>query len=156
MSNTYANNITRLCELAFQTYGKTVYQAIGVQSVLAGFDDEEQVPTPRVVFNCDSAEPEGPQDDAVWACVLEVQVVSKCDDRTKDEHHDLCSEVFSQFFVGRQNTCDFINLAARTASPPVQFFCQDILPGNQTKTIIDRAWVSSALFRVICSGKPGE
>jgi hypothetical protein len=155
MSNTYSNNICRLCELAAQAYGKRVYEGIGQASVLAGFDDEDSIPTPRVVFNCDSAEPDGPADDAVWACQLEVQVVSNADDKTKDEHHDLASEVFSQFFIGRENTCDAINVAAREGNPPVQFFCQDILPGNQAKTIQDRKWISSAFFRVICSGKAG-
>jgi len=155
VSNTFSNNICRLCELAFQAYGKTQVENIAPASVLAGFDDEDQVPTPRVVYNCDSAEPDGPPDDAVWACQLEVQVVSNCDDKTKDEHHDLCSEVFSRYFVGRENTCDAINVAAREANPAVRIFVQDILPGSQAKTIQDRKWVSSAFFRVICSGTPG-
>lgn len=153
MSNTYAANITRLCELAFQAYGRSAYTAVDSASVLAGFDDEEQVPTPRAVFNCDSAEPDGPADDFVFACQLEVQVVSQCDDKTKDEHHDLASEVFSQFAIGRDNTCNEINAAALAAG--IQFFCQDILPAQQAKTIQDRKWISSAFYRVICSGKAG-
>lgn len=155
MSNTYANNITRLCELAFRAYARGIgLTQLSSSSILAGFDDAD-IMTPRLVFNCDNAEPDGPADDATWACQLEVQCVSNADDRTADQHHDFASEVFSQFMTGRYETLpNAINAAAAAANPVVQFQVFDILPGSQAKTMQERRYLSSMVFKVICCGTP--
>ena len=157
MSNTYANNITRLCELAFREYARGLgLTQLSSSSILAGFDDAD-VMTPRLVFNCDSAEPDGPADDATWACQLEVQCVSNADDRTADQHHDFVSEVFSQMFIGRYEALpNVVNAAAAAANPVIPFQMFDILPAGQAKSIAERRWLSSQVFRVICCGTPGE
>lgn len=145
------NHITRLCELACQAYARDVaYSVIPNASILAHFDDEERMPTPRVVFNCESAELDGHADDAVWACTVEIQCVSNADDRTKAAHHEFASEVFSQFMIGRYRLPDALTSAALAAG--INFFCQDVLPGGQTTIIQERKWLSSLVLRVICSG----
>ncbi len=142
----YANNITRLCELAARQYLKSVgISSIIPQSILGGFDDDD-VPTPRVCCTCNQAEPDGPQDEGVWACSLEVKVVSNCDDKTEDEHHQLAGEVFSTFMAGRTITAD-----ALSAAYP-DWDCADIYPTGQTKDIQERRWVSVLTLRVVCSG----
>ncbi len=142
--------ITRLCELAFQAYGRSV--GLGVipnASILAGFDDAD-IMTPRLIFNCDNAEPEGNWDEVVWNCQLEIQCVSNCDDTTKEAHHDFAAEVFSQFMVGRYTLPDLVTAAALANNPPVQFFCQDVLCGSQIKTVSERRWISSLILKVSC------
>lgn len=145
MSN---GNITRLCELAFQAYARSVgFGVLSSASMLAGFDDAD-IMTPRLVFNCDSAEPEGNWDELVWNAQLEIQCVSNCDDTSKERHHAFCNEVFSQFMVGRYTLPDLITAAATAAG--VEFFCQDILAGQQIKTISERRWISSLILKVSC------
>lgn len=147
----HANHICRLCELACQAYARSVaYSVIANDKILCGFDDEDSMPTPRVILNCDNAEPDGHADDAVWAVTLEVQVISNADDRTKGEHHEFAGEIFSQFMVGRYRVPDLITNAALAAG--INFFCQDILPASQLTVIQERKWVSSLVFRVVCCG----
>ncbi len=125
---------------------------IAQSSILAGFD-EADIMTPRLVFNCDSAEPDPPIDDGNWICQLEIQVVSSRDDRTPDQHHDFASEVFSQFMVGRYTLPDLITTAAAGASPPIPFQVWDILPGSQAKMTQERKMHSSMILRVSCCGR---
>ncbi len=144
--------ITRLCELAFQAYARSIgFGVIPNASILAGFDDLEQerkLMTPRLVFNCDTAEPEANFDELVWNAQLEIQCVSNCDDTSKEEHHDFAAEVFSQFMVGRYTLPDLVTAAAAAAS--VSFFCQDVLYANQIKTVSERRWISSLILKVSC------
>jgi hypothetical protein len=150
MSN---GNITSLCEMAFQAYGRSIgLGVIDLNSILAGFDDAE-VMTPRVVFNCDTADPEPNFDELVWACRLEIQCVSNCDDRTKDEHYTFANQVFSQFMIGRYTLPDLVTSAALSVG--VGFFCQDVLIFQQTKAVQDRHWVSSLWFKVSCCSVGG-
>lgn len=147
----HANHIARLCELGCQAYARSVgYTVIDNAFILAGFDDEDRMPTPRVILNCDNAEPDGHADDAVWAVTLEIQAVSNCDDRTKGEHHEFAGEIFSQFMVGRYALPDMITSAALAAG--INLFVQDILPASQLTVIQERKWVSSLVMRVICCG----
>lgn len=146
----YANHICRLAELACQAYARSVGLAIAPGSILCGFDDEDKMPTPRVVLNCDNAEPDGHADDAVWAVTLEIQCVSNCDDRTKAGHHEFTGEIFSQFMAGRYRVPDMITSAALSSG--VNFFCQDIMPASQLTVIQERKWLSSLVVRVVCSG----
>lgn len=140
-----------MCELGCQAFARSIaYGVIANANILCGFDDEESMPTPRVILNCDNAEPDGHADDAVWAVTLEVQCVSNADDRSKSEHHEFAGEVFSQFMTGRYRVPDAITSAALAAG--VNFFCQDILPGSQLTVIQERKWISSLVMRVICSG----
>ena len=150
----YSNNITRLCELAFQAYAKQIGLAnIPVSKIIAGFDDEN-VPGPRLVFNCDNAEPEGPFDDANWSCHLEIQCATNCDDKSAVQHHAFSSEVFSQFFIGRYTIPDTITAAAASAVPYIPFICWDIMTGRQAKSIHERHWISSLELMVKCCGGP--
>ena len=151
-----ANNITRLCELAAKAHAVTSgLTLIANNRIFAGFDDEDKMPAPRVVIACEYAEPDGPGDDATWACTLEIQCVSVCDDTRAQAHHEFCSEVFSQFMTGRYSLPEAITAAAAAANPVVPFSCFDILPTNQASRIIERHWFSSMFFRVICCGTPG-
>lgn len=147
----FANHICRLCELGCQAYARSIgYSVIGNDFILAGFDDEETMPTPRVILNCDNAEPDGHADDAVWAVTLEIQCVSNCDDRTKGQHHEFSGEIFSQFMIGRYVVPDAITSAALAAG--INLFVQDILPASQLTVIQERKWISSLVMRVICCG----
>jgi len=142
----YANNITRLVELASRDYLRSAgLSQPESASILGGFDDDD-LPTPRVVLTCNNAEPDGNADNAVWSCTLEVKVISQCDDKTEDEHHELAGEVFSQFMIGRTETSDALSAAYSG------FLCQDILPAGQSKSIEERRWVSVLTLRVICNG----
>ena len=148
------SSICRLCELGFQAYARSVgFGVIPNASILAGFDDlehERKLMTPRLVFNCDTAEPEANWDDIVWSCQLEVQCVSNCDDTAKGDHQDFCDEVFSQFKVGRYTLPELITTAAAANNPPVRFFCQDVLYLNEIKTVQERRWISSLILKVSC------
>lgn len=147
----FANHICRLCELGCQAYARSIaYSVIENAKILCGFDDEDTMPTPRVVLNCDNAEPDGHADDAVWAVTLEIQCVSNCDDRSKAEHHEFAGEIFSQFMIGRYVVPDAITNAALAAG--VNLFVQDILPTGQLTVIQERKWISSLVMRVVCCG----
>lgn len=150
-----ANNITRLCELAFKEYARGIgMPLITTASIIAGFDDEEHMPTPRVVFACENAEPDGPADDFVWACVLEVQCVANCDDRSSESQHNLAGQVFSQLALGRYQMPDLVNAAAAAGDAPIPFQCMDIMPTGQASVRRERKYYSSMFFRVICIGTP--
>lgn len=108
------------------------------------------MPTPRVILNCDNAEPDGHADDSVWAVTLEIQAISNADDRTKAQHHEFAGEIFSQFMVGRYALPDMITSAALASG--INLFVQDILPASQLTVIQDRKWLSSLVMRVACCG----
>lgn len=140
------NNITRTCELAAQAYLRTVgLSGLANASILAGFDDGVLV-TPRVVCVSNRAGMDGPADDAVWNCELEIHVVSNADSRTQEQHHEMATEVFAQFFQGRTATAEALNTATDN------FGCQDILPTGQSKEVRDREWRSICVFSVKCCG----
>jgi hypothetical protein len=156
MSNLYGNHITRLCELAIRAYLRGLGLAqIPVASILAGFDDAE-IMTPRVVIVCDSADNDGPADDATWKCKVEIQCISNADDRTKGQHYELASEVWSQLMLGRYSVPDLINTACQISDPLVYFRCFDIVPDNQSKRIEDRRWISTMTFQVVGCGLQSE
>ncbi len=146
----FANNITRLCEIAARDYlrsaGLTVVQS---SSIVAGFDDDSagELPTPRIVCTCNQSEAEGPADDGVWACRLEVRAISNADDVTEEDHHTFAGEVFSQFMIGR-----FATAAAITAALS-NFDCQDVWPLAQSKAIEERRWISTFEVKLVCAGK---
>lgn len=147
----YANNITRLCEVAFQAYARSIGLArTPSASIFAGFD-EETIVCPRIVFNCDSAEPDGNPDDGNWACQLEVQCTSSRDDTSPNKHHTFASEVFSQLMVGRYTVPTLVTTAAGNAGIP--FTVDDILPVQQAKATKDREAYSSMMFRVVGFGR---
>lgn len=151
----YGNNITRSCELAFQAYARGIgYTLIQPENILAGLDDEDRVPTPRLVFVCQDAQLDGPQDDAVWDCRLEIQYVSNADKpgNGKQAHYNAAAELFSQFHVGRYALPDAINAAAAANNPPLPFQLQDIQLEGQSTTIEGRTWVSTLTVRAICCG----
>ncbi len=148
----FANNITRLCELAFREYAKSIGLAnIPAASIFAGFDDETTV-TPRIVFNCDQAEPDAPLDTGCWICTLEIQCTSSRDDYSPDDHHALAGEVFSQFMTGRYSVNQDITAAAWAAN--IGFNVDDILAGTQAKATKEREAYSSMAFQVKCFGGP--
>jgi hypothetical protein len=147
----YFNNVTRLCELAFRAYARSIGLGnIPYASIIAGFDDTD-IMIPRLIFNADTAEPEGPGDEGNWTIRLEVQVVtSRDDDKVPRRHHDRAGEVFSQFMAGRYTVPDLINAAA--AAEGINFICWDIMPGQQAKDGKDRHLFSSMLFNVVGCG----
>lgn len=142
----FANNITRLVEIAARDYLRTCISGIDSASIYGGFDDDRLIATPRVVCTCNQADAEGPADEGVWACRLEIRAISNADDRTEDEHHLFAGEVFSQLMVGRADT------AARITAALLDFDCQDILAISQRKSLEERRWVSILEMKLVCSG----
>ena len=143
----YANNITRLCEMAARDYLISVaLSGIDPNSIFAGFDASENLPTPRLVCTCNAADTEGPEDDAVWACQLQIKAVSNADDVTEDDHHEFAGEAFAAFMIGRLQTADAISAAA------TGFNCQDVLPQSQSKSVEERRWESVFVLKLVCCG----
>lgn len=141
----YANNITRLAELAARDYLRTCISGIASEFIYGGFDDD-QLATPRVVCTCNQADAEGPADEGVWACRMEIRAISNADDRTEDEHHVFAGEIFSQFMVGRTSTADRITAALS------DFDCQDVLAIGQRKSLEERRWISILEIKMVCAG----
>lgn len=126
----------------FEEAAKLLIEAQGAITVFAGFDENDQV-IPRCVIIARTGS-EFPQGSGNFTLAVTVQVYSKADDSTVQEHRNLCQSV-----IGKFNEDDF---ASQLSSQVDNFHCFGFSNRSGLEQIEDRAWVTEFSFDAYCAG----
>lgn len=124
----------------FEASAKSLIEAQGVVTAFAGFDENEQI-VPRCVIIARNGS-EFPQGSGNFTLNVTVQVISKADDTTIQEHRNLCSQV-----IGKFSEDDFASQLATA-----DFYCFGMSNRTCNETIEDRAWLTELSFDAYCAG----
>ena len=126
----------------FEESAKALVEAQDVITVFAGFDENDQI-VPRCVIIGRNGN-EFPQGSGNFTINCTVQVISKADDSTVQEHRNLCQSV-----IGKFNEDDF---ASQLSSQVSDFHCFGFSNRTANEYIEDRAWVTEFSFDAYCAG----
>lgn len=125
-----------------ESAAKALIEGTGLITVFAGLSADEQV-TPRAVVSALTGE-EYPQSSGNFRMYLTVQVLSKADDSTIEEHRALCISTLGLFM---QN-----DVASQLSSIVPDFHVLGFTIRTCREAIEDRAWVTEFSAEFYCSG----
>lgn len=125
-----------------ETAAKALIEVPGLITVFTGLCADEQV-TPRAIVSAMTGR-EQPQGSGNFMVDLVVQVLSKADDSTIEEHRALCISTIGLFMQ--------TDIAAQLSSIVPNFYVFGFTNRNHREAIEDRAWVTEFSAEFYCAG----
>ena len=125
-----------------ETAAKALIDGAGLITVFTGLSADEQV-TPRAIVSAMTGR-EQPQGSSNFMVDLTVQVLSKADDSTIEEHRALCVSTIGLFMQS--------DVASQLSSIVPDFHVFGFTNRTHREAIEDRAWVTEFSAEFYCAG----
>ena len=125
-----------------ETAAKALIDGAGLITVFTGLSADEQV-TPRAIVSAMTGR-EQPQGSGNFMVDLTVQVLSKADDSTIEEHRALCVSTIGLFMQS--------DVASQLSSIVPDFHVFGFTNRTHREVIEDRAWVTEFSAEFYCAG----